>query len=268
MARVLALHPDTGQARVLRVALQELRRAEVVVVNSKESALAAIDREVPDLVLLPDLTSPTDDEHLMAYLDVMPGAEHVQVLRIPSLRSPSDAGARKPSGFGRFSRRVVLPVTAGCDPRVFAQDVAAYLEQAQQLRQERAWGRLADTPQAAAERRGARRWSPLEVPWVRSVRFVTETAANLINLSTGGALLWTEGRPDWRSLRRNRRDVESQSGLMLRLASGEEVSVGGCVVRCQVRSMPNGLAAYEVGFQFAEENDAPLRSHLEIVNHW
>ena len=52
MALILAIQPDSSQASALRHALRAIGGAAVVVVESAEAALAAIDRQRPDLVLL------------------------------------------------------------------------------------------------------------------------------------------------------------------------------------------------------------------------
>jgi len=55
MSWLLIVQPNSAQADLLREALRTNVSADVVVVDSIDSALSLIDEGIPDVVLLPDL---------------------------------------------------------------------------------------------------------------------------------------------------------------------------------------------------------------------
>lgn len=256
MSYILAIQPDVEQARVLRDALDHVVEGLVVVVDSTEQALNAIDKEVPDLVLLHALISPGEDEHLAACLRALPDAHHVQAIRIPHFERPSDRPPPK-WGLGLLKPRANPVLMAGCDPQLFATDVLGYLSNARQLRQQVKERRLDDV-QPASNRRRARRWSPREVPWVSSVRLAAGERTELIDISAGGALLRSYERPQLQSLTDRGQDSGTGPGLTLHLRSGEQVRLAGRVIRCQAGSFGEGTTKYEVALQFDESVDLYL----------
>ena len=256
MAFILAIQPDLEQAQVLRHALRAVVKGLVVVVHSKEDALNAIDKQVPDLVLLHAFMPPSEDEHLAACLRALPNAHHVQAIRIPHLVPPS-ARPQPWLGVGLFRQRPAPSFIAGCDPHVFAGDVVGYLSNARALKQEIEERRL-DEQQPSSERRRARRWSPLELPWVSSVRLAAGERADLIDISAGGALLRSYDRPQLTSLQDRGLDCGPRPGLTLHLTSGEEIRLAGQIIRCQAGSFGTGTAKYEVALQFEESVDLYL----------
>ena len=68
MALVLAVEPDHRQATILKRIVRELVRADLVLVDSRDAAVAALTARVPDVILLTALLSPRDEEELVAYL--------------------------------------------------------------------------------------------------------------------------------------------------------------------------------------------------------
>jgi hypothetical protein len=89
---------------------------------------------MPDLVLVPALLSPQDDAALAAALRVIAAAAHVQMLTIPVLASarPTSRAGGMLSSLRRGKPRAAEP--DGCDPAVFADQIASYLEAAAQER--------------------------------------------------------------------------------------------------------------------------------------
>ena len=85
MSIVLAVEPDPRQANILKRIVREQVRAELVVVDSRDAALAAIGARVPDVILLTALFSPRDEEELVGHLRTVTGTLHVQTLTIPQL---------------------------------------------------------------------------------------------------------------------------------------------------------------------------------------
>jgi hypothetical protein len=133
MPLILAIEPDRRQATQLKAAVRGRLRAELVLADSAEAALAALGNRVPDLVLTSAFLSAKDETALAERLRALDAAAaHVQTLTIPVLEAP-----RRPSIGGRGMLSVLLGDRAhtpaapdGCDPAVFADQCAAYLERA------------------------------------------------------------------------------------------------------------------------------------------
>jgi hypothetical protein len=147
MSLVLAIERDAAQAEILREVLRGRVGAELVVVTSRTAAIAAIKKQVPDLILVTALLSPRDEEALVAHLRSMENATHLQTLTIPQFRKPE--AASKKGGF--FSRKKTT-TPAGCDPAVFADEVATYLARAREVRKEAELLLLATAPEPAPTR--------------------------------------------------------------------------------------------------------------------
>ena len=133
MPLILAIEPDRRQAAQLSVVVRKRVHAELILVDTTERALDAIGNRMPDLVLVPALLSPQDDAALAAALRVIAAAARVQMLTIPVLGVPRPA----PAAGGVFSVLRRKPRAAepdGCDPAVFAEQVASYLEKAAEER--------------------------------------------------------------------------------------------------------------------------------------
>jgi CheY-like chemotaxis protein len=136
MSLVLAIEPDPSQADIVRHMIRDRVSAELVLVASKDDALAAIDRQKPDLILVSALLSPRDEDELVAHLRALDDASHLQTLTIPQLRRPDDR-SHKSSFFDSFRKRRPQSAQSGCDPKVFAEEVAAYLARARDIRHQR-----------------------------------------------------------------------------------------------------------------------------------
>ena len=259
MSYILAIEPDPAQASALRRALREVTNEKITVVSSKETALGAIDRQTPDLVLLHALMPPGDDEHLIAYLCTLPETRHVQVIRIPRLHAAADPKATS-RFFGRLKKSRVAIIGAPCDPRLFAEDVAGYLARARVLKTEIADRN--DDELASVDRRRDFRWTPPEVPWVSSVQLAAGEQADLVDISLSGALVRTPHRPRLLSIRSGGHDAWARPGLTLHLASGQIVQVTGEVVRCRPAASGGGTS-YQVAFRFDESADMYLPTVLQ-----
>jgi hypothetical protein len=255
MAFIIAIQPDSQQAGTLLRALNELRDLEVVVVESTEAALALVDERVPDVVLVHAFFDPDDDLYLGAYLRSRPRAAHVQVLTIPTLGVSRDV-ATAPRLFERL-RGNTEPITpVECDPRLFASDVVRYVSWADELKtlNER---RAFESPRQS-DRRRAYRWSPHDLWWVASVQMPGGELAALLDLSSGGALVRTGQRPGRALFKSGVPEAAAHRDLTLRLISGEEVRVGGQVMRCCVAPSEEKIGLYEVAFRFDRSVDAYL----------
>jgi hypothetical protein len=139
---VLAVEPDLRQAAILKRVLKEQLRAELTLVDTRDAAIAAIDARVPDVILLTALLSPRDEDELFAHLRALDGAAHVQTHTIPQLAGTATDAPERSNGkgmLGRLRRQKADPEPiAGCDPAMFAEEVAAYLQRAAELRTQQA----------------------------------------------------------------------------------------------------------------------------------
>lgn len=146
MSLVLAVEPDPLQAEILRQILRNQIGAELVLVDSKDTAIAAIDQRMPDLILLSALLSPRDEDGVIAYLRSLQHASHLQTLTIPQFRREAQPSVQKIS-FAGFRKKRPAPAPTGCDPAAFVKEIAAYLAHAQEARSRPA---LVARPSAAA----------------------------------------------------------------------------------------------------------------------
>jgi hypothetical protein len=108
-----------------------------VLADSAEGALAALGDRVPDLILTSALLSPNDEVVLGERLRALDAAaSHVQTLTIPVLAAPRTRVRERAGGVLSALRREKPRDTApdGCDPAVFAEQIASYLERAAQER--------------------------------------------------------------------------------------------------------------------------------------
>ena len=118
MPLVLAIEPDLKQAAILKRIVREQVRADLVLVESREAAISAIDAQLPDVILVTALLSPRDEEELIAHLRPLTGAEHLQTHTIPQLASGRVQEAPGGGLFGKFRKKkdAEAPLE-GFDPR-------------------------------------------------------------------------------------------------------------------------------------------------------
>jgi hypothetical protein len=129
---ILVIHPEPSQASVLHDVARRIG-TELLIVDSAARAVDAIERRIPDLILLSQFLSPRDEDTLMARLRTLEGASHLQTLSIPQFRSSEESGKKKKSGFG-FRKKQKAPVAVGADPEAFAEEVVALLQRASEIR--------------------------------------------------------------------------------------------------------------------------------------
>jgi hypothetical protein len=133
MALILAIEPDRRQANHLTAMVRGRLRAELVLGDTAERALAALGDRVPDLVLTTTLLSPRDEAELTDRLRALDGAAaHLQTLTIPVLASPSARRSSKSGGMlsGLLRDRGEDDPADGCDPAFFAEQCKEYLQRA------------------------------------------------------------------------------------------------------------------------------------------
>jgi CheY-like chemotaxis protein len=131
MPLILAVEPDRHQASQLTAIARGRLHAELVIEATAERALAALGDRVPDLILTAALLSPKDEAALADRLRALDSAAaHIPTITIPVLAAPRS----RPRLGGMLSAlRREKPQASevdGCDPAVFAEQCATYLERA------------------------------------------------------------------------------------------------------------------------------------------
>src|SRR5436309_9871387 len=128
MPLILAIEPDRRQAAQIKSIVHKLN-AELVLADTADAALQALGERVPDLILTPALLPPRDETVLNDRLRALERAAlFVQTLTVPMLAAPT---TRKRGG-GMLSAlrrdKSKKAVAEGCDPAVFAEQCAEYLD--------------------------------------------------------------------------------------------------------------------------------------------
>jgi hypothetical protein len=132
MPLILAIEPDRRQAHELTAMVRGHLRAKLVLADTAEKALAGLGTRVPDLILTSALLSTKDESMLAEWLRTLDiAAAHVQTLTIPVLETPAKVSPGRTGIFALLPERVSSPAAPdGCNPAVFAEQCAAYLERA------------------------------------------------------------------------------------------------------------------------------------------
>jgi pimeloyl-ACP methyl ester carboxylesterase len=204
MAYMLAVEPDQGQAAVLRNAVAAQLGTTLTVVDSMDAAIAAIGDEVPSLIFLSPLLPPREEHELLTHLRNLDEAACPQILVTPWMSAPGDEPSR--SWSTPFKRPRWRP--ARCEPSVFADQIAVYLDQIPKTLGLRAsWSqrknRLHPKPSvkphpesahlfSTAERARADRRSAVRFEELHGAKVLIDgAAANLVDLSATGAQVWS-----------------------------------------------------------------------------
>ena len=137
MPLLLAIEPDVHQQAVLKRIVREHGRADLLLVDSPDAAVAALASDTPDVILVSALLAPKDEEDLIERVRSLDNGSHIHTYTIPQFAStPKDDG--RPARNGRFlekfrRKRVSAPVT-GCHPDLFAQEIVTFLARAEELK--------------------------------------------------------------------------------------------------------------------------------------
>lgn len=234
MGRILALEPDPERARTLKRLVRQHVPADLIVVTSKDAAIAAISQQVPDVMLAPALLSPNDDAELSSHLRQLYDAPNLQVLTTPPLAEPAEAPSPPKGIFALFRRRPARHRPVWDSSAVGAQ-IADYLAQARTFQAERQFyaaphDTLCSTAEAtsgwqmggsilrdegdknfvvcparihesqtlgsrlADERRRDPRRMLKQVPWLSTVRLPWGLEVGLLNISSSGILVETTSK--------------------------------------------------------------------------
>jgi hypothetical protein len=166
MQLILAIDSDPRRSEQLANLVRSRLQVDLVQATSAGEALHALKDRVPDLILTSPLLSPFDDGVLDEYLrDLGSAATHVQTVRIPMLST----GPRKKSAatrlftLGRKKQQTSSAAPDGCDPKVFADEIAHYLTRS--LEQRTASGRNGAVPASDAAPALEAAPAPLDDAW-------------------------------------------------------------------------------------------------------
>lgn len=130
MPLIVAIESDRKQASQVTAIARRLH-AELLIADATEPVLAQLGARVPDLILTSPLLSPKDEAALAERLRDLDAAAHVPTLTIPVFASPKKASAAANGVLTRLRRKTAKAATPeGCDPAVFAEQIANYLERA------------------------------------------------------------------------------------------------------------------------------------------
>ncbi len=146
MTLIVAIEPDRRQANYLSAMVRGKLKAELVLAESAEDALHTLGDRVPDVILTSALLSPRDEAVVADWLRALDAAAaHVQTLTIPVFAASRPRPNRVRGVFAALmgsSEDDESEAPDGCDPAMFAEQCADYLERA---RAERASHDVADS---------------------------------------------------------------------------------------------------------------------------
>ena len=130
MQLILAIDSDPRRSEQLANLVRARLSVDLVQATSAGEGLHALRDRVPDLILTSPLLSPFDDGVLDEYLrDLGAAATHVQTVRIPMLSSgpKKKSAAGRLFSLGRKKKQTSSAAPDGCDPKIFADEIAHYL---------------------------------------------------------------------------------------------------------------------------------------------
>src|SRR5688572_9088505 len=137
MQLILAVDSDPRRSEQLASLVHARLKVDLVQSTSAGEGLHALRDRIPDLILTSPLLSPFDDGVLDEYLrDLGAAGAHVQTVRIPVLTPVPTKRALTDRLFGARTKASSSPAAPdGCDPTVFADEIALYLSRAVSARQ-------------------------------------------------------------------------------------------------------------------------------------
>lgn len=136
--QILFIEPDLRRATELRDILRQHDDIDVEIVESVPAALQALAVQIPDLLLTSTFLPPGDEAVLIAHVNQVPGARHLQAITVPYFidaeeRTGSDAANARVL---TFLRRRPVSVRPRCDVRTLLAQIEEYLAQARMVRLE------------------------------------------------------------------------------------------------------------------------------------
>ncbi len=176
MLSVLAIESDEEQAALLRDLVARQIHGHLTLVDSIDAAFAAIDRCVPNLILVSALMPARDETELISRLRSLPRLASVEMLFTPLLARREMRGRRQRRWLKSAAKAQVQE--PNCASATFANQLEIYLERAQRLQAARP-----GAVHAAPERRAAVRVSNVEPTNL----LIDGLSVDLIDLSVVGA---------------------------------------------------------------------------------
>ena len=136
MQLILAIDSDPRRSEQLASVVRARLTVDLVQATSAGEGLHALKDQIPDLILTAPLLSPFDDGVLDEYLrDLGAAGAHVQTVRIPVLSAAPKKKALVKTLFSKGRTETTSPAAPdGCDPKVFADEIALYLSRAAEAR--------------------------------------------------------------------------------------------------------------------------------------
>jgi hypothetical protein len=134
MQLILAIDSDPRRSEQLAALVRSRLQVDLVQATSAGEGLHALGDRIPDLILTAPLLSPFDDGVLDEYLrDLGAAATHVQTVRIPVLGATpkKKSAAKRLFSLGRKPQSSSA-APDGCDPKVFADEIALYLTRSEE----------------------------------------------------------------------------------------------------------------------------------------
>ena len=208
MSRILAVEPGNGRAQTLERLLRECVNATVVVASSIDVALAALETEPPELILISAFTPPRDVSRLKAYLTRQ--AARIPVLTLPLISERVRVRPTKAGLWSRLTRKPQSPWSAFVREALAARIKEALAQSAMEHSQTAAAGPRGRRPRAAARKRRvdpsvpaqgaengrngatrqrAQRWTGSELSWLGSVKLPDGLEVRVVNISSSGLLI-------------------------------------------------------------------------------
>jgi CheY-like chemotaxis protein len=130
VALVLAVDPDQAHSQTLARLTRELAGHEIVVASACDEAIAAIERQLPDLVLFPLFLSPADEATLTSRLRAFPGNDQPQTLALPlvAIDDPATTSTMARHWFYWFRPHDPYGTGQNIDSRAFAEEIRTHLQ--------------------------------------------------------------------------------------------------------------------------------------------
>jgi CheY-like chemotaxis protein len=127
MPLILAVEPDRRQSTKLSMLAKNQLHVDLIVADSVEQAIAALDEVVPDLILTSPLIPSSGGLALADRLrEIDNEGVHVPIVVTPPLAVQGQRG--RPQQKGPSAARGRSVSAAGCDPVVFGMQILAHLE--------------------------------------------------------------------------------------------------------------------------------------------
>jgi hypothetical protein len=141
MRLIVAIEPDRRQAHFLSAMVRHRLKADLLLAESADEAIRVLEGRVPDVILTSALLGPREETTLAEWLRTLDAlGAHIQTLTIPVFSTARTRPAQKVRsmfasfipGMAGLGAATAEPAGApdGCDPVMFAEQCADYLERA------------------------------------------------------------------------------------------------------------------------------------------